>query len=90
MMLKDLYTVLQGSKRFKIQARNENGTIETLDEILPYEIRYLPAGITKKEVLRIDLDEGIIFLQGSSETDEDWSKVDRNRFLDVCEDEDLI
>lgn len=68
MKLKDLEKILRGSIKFKLQARvNEN--IETLDEVLIYEIKYLPANLLKREVLQIDLDENIIFLDKINDDD---------------------
>lgn len=62
MVLKDLKDVLQGSINFKLQSKNEAGEVENIDEVLPYEIKYLPANLLKRNILRIDLDAREIFL----------------------------
>jgi len=66
MKLKDLERLLRGSVKFKLQARVED-RIETLDEVLIYEIKYLPSGLLKREVLQIDLDTNVIFLDKINE-----------------------
>lgn len=63
MILKELEDILQGNVSFTLQARDENGYIKDLDHILPYEIRYLPANLRKMMVLRLDVEEKIIFLK---------------------------
>jgi len=66
MKLQDLERLLRGSVKFKLQARVED-RIETLDEVLIYEIKYLPSGLLKREVLQIDLDTNVIFLDKINE-----------------------
>lgn len=61
MTLKELSKVLRGVNKFKLQAR-VNSNIETLDEVLIYEIQYLPASLLRRNILEIDLEENIIFL----------------------------
>lgn len=61
MTLKDLSIILRGITKFKLQARVSE-KIETLDEVLIYEIQYLPASLLRRKVIEIDLETNIIFL----------------------------
>ena len=85
MKLKDLEKILRGSIKFKLQARvNEN--TETLDEVLISAIKYLPANLLKREVLQIDLDENIIFLDKISDDDTAVKKYVEIDIMDSVED----
>ena len=86
-VLKDLEDVLQGSVKFKVQRRNFDKNIETVDEILPYEIKYLPANLSTSEILRIDLDEKVIFLKNNNS--EDWFRSKLNDNIEENLDEEL-
>lgn len=61
MTLRELETVLRGTTTFTIQTRVD-GYIRDVDKVLIYEIKYLPAGLLRRQVLEIDLEENIIFL----------------------------
>lgn len=69
MTLKDLSIVLRGITKFKLQAR-VNEKIETLDEVLIYEIQYLPASLLRRKVIEVDLETNIIFLDKDYNQDE--------------------
>ena len=53
MQLKDLENILVGNIRFRLVTKNFEGNFENIDEILPYEIQYLPANLRKENVLKI-------------------------------------
>ena len=72
MILKDLENILQGSTKFILQRRDSNDNIENIDTIIPCEIRYLPAKLRLSTILRIDLDDKIIFLNNINEDSEKW------------------
>lgn len=79
MQLKDLENILVGNIRFRLVTKNFEGNFENIDEILPYEIQYLPANLRKENILKIDVDKMEILLQGN-ETPENWikSKIDES------------
>ena len=87
MILKDLENILQGSIKFILQRRNSANEIENVDTILPCEIRYLPAKLRLSNVLRIDLDDKIIFLNNTNEDSEKWTKseIDESMILESLE-----
>ena len=86
MQLKDLENILVGNIRFRLVTKNFEGNFENIDEILPYEIQYLPANLRKENVLKIDVDKMEILLQGN-ETPENWikSKIDESITLESLE-----
>lgn len=59
--LKELGAILRGSTKFELQARID-GEVKVLDEVLPYEIQYLPYLLAKRNVIELDLDDKFIFL----------------------------
>lgn len=61
MTLKDLSIILRGTTKFKLQVRVDE-KIQTLDEVLIYEIQYLPASLLRRKVIEVDLETNIIFL----------------------------
>lgn len=61
MTLRELGSVLRGTTTFTIQTRID-GYIRDIDKVLIYEIKYLPAGLLRRQVLEVDLEESIIFL----------------------------
>lgn len=100
MELKDLEEMLQGSVKFILQARDKEGYIKDLDVILPYEIKYLPSKLRTAKILKIDLDENIIFLKIDEIEDEKWvkSEIDEAATIEslekdlqnIIEDKELI
>ncbi len=86
MQLKDLENILVGNIRFRLVTKNFEGNFENIDEILPYEIQYLPANLRKESVLKIDVDKMEILLQGN-ETPENWikSKIDESITMESLE-----
>ena len=70
-----------------MQRRNRANEIENIDTILPCEIRYLPAKLRLHNVLRIDLDDKIIFLNNTDEDSEKWTKseIDESIILESLE-----
>lgn len=86
MQLKDLENILVGNIRFRLVTKNFEGNFENIDEILPYEIQYLPANIRKENVLKIDVDKMEILLQGN-EMQENWikSKIDESITMESLE-----
>jgi hypothetical protein len=86
MVLKELEDILQGNVSFTLQARDENGYIKDLDHILPYEIRYLPANLRKMMVLRLDVEEKIIFLKSFESLEENEGPTsEKESILDIEE-----
>lgn len=86
MQLKDLENILVGNIRFRLVTKNFEGNFENIDEILPYEIQYLPANLRKENVLKIDVDKMEILLQGN-EMPENWikSKIDESITMESLE-----
>ena len=86
MQLKDLENILVGNIRFRLVTKNFEGNFENIDEILPYEIQYLPANLRKENVLKIDVNKMEILLQGN-ETPENWikSKIDESITMESLE-----
>lgn len=86
MQLKDLENILVGNIRFRLVTKNFEGNFENIDEILPYEIQYLPANLRKENILKIDVDKMEILLQGN-ETPENWikSKIDESITMESLE-----
>ena len=86
MQLKDLENILVGNIRFRLVTKNFEGNFDNIDEILPYEIQYLPANLRKENVLKIDVDKMEILLQGN-ETPENWikSKIDESITMESLE-----
>ena len=86
MQLKDLENILVGNIRFRLVTKNFEDNFENIDEILPYEIQYLPANLRKESVLKIDVDKMEILLQGN-ETPENWikSKIDESITMESLE-----
>ena len=86
MQLKDLENILVGNIRFRLVTKNFEGNFENIDEILPYEIQYLPANLRKENVLKIDVDKMEILLQGN-EMSENWikSKIDESITMESLE-----
>lgn len=74
MKLKELSQILQGSQKFTLQSRDDTNNIVNLDEVFIYEIQYLPASLLRREVLRIELDESIIFLDRNRNEEEGVKK----------------
>ena len=62
MTLKEIETILRGSTKFELQSKDKDGNVVILDNAFIYELKYLPASLLRRNVLRLDLDECIIFL----------------------------
>ena len=86
MKLKELSQILQGSQKFTLQSRDDTNNIVNLDEVFIYEIQYLPAGLLRREILRIELDENIIFLDKNKNEEEGIKKYVEIDTMDSVED----
>ena len=86
MKLKELSQILQGSQKFTLQSRDDANNVVNLDEVFIYEIQYLPAGLLRREILRIELDENIIFLDKNKNEEEGIKKYVEIDTMDSVED----
>lgn len=86
MQLKDLENVLVGNVKFRLVTKDFEGNLENVDEVLPYEIQYLPANLRKENILKIDVGKMEILLQGN-EISENWikSKIDESITMESLE-----
>lgn len=85
MVLKEIESFINGDQTFKLLLKNELGQMVEVDEIQLNEIHYLPASLTTKQVLHIDLNENKILLDGLIFTNVE--KVQAKQNIDIIEEE---
>ena len=75
-----------GNVKFRLVTKDFEGNLENVDEVLPYEIQYLPANLRKENILKIDVGKMEILLQGN-EISENWikSKIDESITMESLE-----